>query len=49
MNEVSITINGITYIAVDEPMIKGQPCSCVGCDILNAKLPQTEVELKLVE
>lgn len=47
MNKESIIINGTTYIAVDEPIIKGHPCSCVGCDILNAKPPQTMVDRPL--
>lgn len=46
-NKASVTINGITYIAVDEPIIKGHPYSCVGCDILNAKPPQTMVDRPL--
>ena len=47
MRKNEVTINGITYIAVDEPMIKGYSYSCAGCDILNAKPPQTMVDRPL--
>lgn len=47
MRKDEVTINGITYTAVDEPMIKGHPFSCAECDIFKAKLPRTMVDRPL--
>lgn len=40
MSKNIVEINGVTYVAVDTPIVEGQTYNCLDCDIYKIQPPQ---------